>query len=134
MYVARERQTLLSMTSNAETNENDTFPLSENFCVVKRNRWEILVEKQVKEGHLKARKCSCYSAISEENLDADLLCICGRLARRHSFTGDAKVEYRKAQKWTSKLTTEEDITVYGQLNNGARVCRYLIIVSYLIFS
>ena len=89
----------------------------------KEATWRKLVEEEVEKGKLKVLKCSCYSVSNNENLDNEIKCICGRYARRHSFTGEPRTQYRTAQRWVRRfIAVEEDVTVYGQLQSGARVC------------
>jgi len=118
------------MSLKIQNNEDEGFSLLPNFRASKPFPWRTIVEQEIRKGKLKVRKCSCYSASTNENLNDETKCICGRLARRHSFTGEPKTEYRTAKKWVAKLATEEDVTVYGQLRSGARVCKSLIIMLY----
>lgn len=86
--------------------------------------WEELVEEQIKNDTLKSRTCKAYSTNEKTNISEKTRCICGRLTYRHSFTGESEIEYQNAQKWRPKLSCVVNVTVYGQLMNGARVCSY----------
>lgn len=92
--------------------------------------WEQHVEEQVQKDKLKCRTCKAYSTTVDNTIDEEIRCVCGRLARRHSFTGKAETEYQNAQKWRPKLAAVVDVTIYGQMKSGARVCSHLRTVLY----
>lgn len=94
--------------------------------------WEKLINKEVVKGTLKGRTCKIYSAKLSSTVDRDARCVCGRLARRHSYTGDPKTEYQGSQKWKLEFAAEVDVTIYGQLANGARVCDCFRTVSDIV--
>jgi hypothetical protein len=110
------------MSSSSQTNKDEDPSLAPNSRTSTQISWQSLVEEQITEGKLKVRKCSCYSALELENLDDKIICICGRLAREHSFTGRVQEVYRDAAKWQPRIACDQDVTVYGQLGKGARVC------------
>ncbi|CAF3973191.1 unnamed protein product [Rotaria sp. Silwood1] len=85
--------------------------------------WAELVKREVKNGKLKVAACAVYSKKEENNVQPNAQCICGRIAREHSFNGDPKIKFRGAQKWLPKLTIETDVTHYGQSKSGARFIR-----------
>jgi hypothetical protein len=118
------------MSSNIETNEHEGFLWPRSSHPSKRMSWSTIVEKEVRKGKLKVKKCSCYSTPSNRNLNVETKCICGRLAREHSFRGEPQIKFQNAKKWTPKLATLENVTVYGELRSGARVCKSLIIILY----
>jgi hypothetical protein len=91
-----------------------------------KKSWEELVAEQAKKKKLVGATCPIYSKQEEDTVDQTTLCVCGRLASRHSFTGKPKEKFRKAEKWGLKLAEAVSLTEYGQMNNGARVCNYLI--------
>jgi hypothetical protein len=112
------------MSSSSQTNKDEDPPLAPNSRTSTQIPWQRLVEKQIRKGKLKVRKCSCYSALELENLNDKIKCICGRFAREHSFTGRVQKVYRDVAKWQSRIACDQDVTVYGQLGlgKGARVC------------
>ena len=88
----------------------------------KETLWQKLVKQQVKDGTLKCPTCKVYSTKSDNNTVAkETRCVCGRLARRHSYTDDPETKYQKSQKWRPNFTAIVDVTTYGQRKNGARV-------------
>jgi hypothetical protein len=114
------------MSSKIQTNEDECCLLSSSSHATES--WSTIVEQEVRKGKLKVKKCPRYSTPSNRNLNDEKKCICGRLPRKHSFTGEPK--FPNAQRWTPKLATLEDVTVYGQLSSGARVCNSFIVVLY----
>ncbi len=104
----------------------------------KKRTWKELVREQVEKGKLKGATCAVYSTKPDETVGEKTRCICGRLAREHSFIGKPKEKFRAAQKWVDSLAASVNVTEYGQLDNGARVCSCLTQVLYdsfqLIFS
>ena len=84
--------------------------------------WEELVNEQLKNDKLKCRTCKAYSSTVSATTDDNTRCVCGRLAHRHSFAGEVETEFQNAQKWRPKLSAVVDVTTYGQLKSGARVC------------
>jgi len=118
------------MSSNIQNNEDEGSLLPGNFGATKQMSWNAIVEQEIRKGELKVYKCSCYSTPSNQSLNDEIKCVCGRLARKHSFTGKPKTQFQNAKKWTPKLATLEDVTVYGELRHGARVCKCLIIILY----
>lgn len=91
----------------------------------KKKTWKELVDEQKEKDKLKGATCHIYSDKLENGVDKDTQCICGRLARRHSFIGNPKSNYRNAKKWNSKLAAVVDVTEYGQISNGARVSSWI---------
>jgi hypothetical protein len=116
------------MSSKIQTNEDECCLLSSSSHATES--WNTIVEKEVSKGTLKVKKCSCYSTRSNQSLNDGTECICGRLPRKHSFTGEPQTKFQNAKKWKPQLATLEDVTVYGQLRNGARVCKSFIIIFY----
>lgn len=85
--------------------------------------WKKLVKEQIVEQTLKCPTCKIYSTKTANNIALEgTRCVCGRLARRHSYTGDPETKYQKSQKWIVKFADIVNVTTYGQLANGARVC------------
>ncbi len=113
------------MFSNTQSKKDNVQLSLKTSKLPKECRWEELVEEQVKQDKLKCRTCKVYSTTIDDTIDEETLCVCGRLAHRHSFTGKAETEYKSAQKWRPKLAAVVDVTIYGRLKSGARVCSRL---------
>jgi hypothetical protein len=115
--------------------ESDDLPLiSRN----KKNTWKHLVEEQVTAGKLTGVTCQIYSSKSTEVIEETRFCICGRLIRRHSFNDEPMTGYAKHQTFRANVhTVKAPLSVYGELKNGARVCKYIrtsLIICCFIFS
>jgi hypothetical protein len=121
------------MFSNAQSKKDNVQLSLETSRLLKECTWEELVEEQVKQDKLKCRTCKAYSTTVDDTIDEKTRCVCGRLVHRHSFTGKAETELQNAQKWRPKLAAVVDVTIYGQLKSGARVCSRLRTVLYCVF-
>ena len=118
------------MASNIRIVEDCIQPLVPELS--KPTEWEKLVKKEVLDGTLKGRTCRIYSAAMNRSSDEETRCVCGRLARRHSYTGVPETTYQNSQRWESRFAVEVDLTTYGLLENGARVCYRLRTVSNML--
>ena len=87
-----------------------------------KKSWKDYVKDQVQNEKLKAVTCPIYSANINRISDETNKCICGRLVRKHSYTGQPVEEYRDHKCWRENIHAEEvELTIYGQLINDARV-------------
>jgi hypothetical protein len=100
-----------------------------------RRTWKELVEDKMETNEsLVGATCHVYSTSVDEPNDQKKICPCGRLARRHSFVGEAqRDEHGDKTTFTDDdfVTIVKPLTAYGQLgqvSNGARVCFIIIIV------
>ena len=113
---------MFSKTGTEEDNDQPSLPTPR---LPKEHTWQELVQSQVKNGKLKCRTCKVYSTAVGDTVDEKTRCVCGRLARRHSFTGKPETQYQTALKWRQKqLAAVVDATIFGQMKNGARVCSH----------
>jgi hypothetical protein len=89
-------------------------------------KWEERVKQQVAKGNLTGITCKLYSSKIKEDTDTTIPCICGRLLRQHSFTGDP-VEVAGLNfdaRWHAAENSAS--VIYGKLKNGARVCMCIV--------
>jgi hypothetical protein len=100
-----------------------------------KRTWKELVEDKMKTNEsLVGATCHVYSTSVDEPNDQKKICPCGRLARRHSFEGEAQRDEHAAKTTFTDndfVTVVKPLTAYGQLrqfSNGARVCSIIIIV------
>ena len=113
------------MFSNTQNKKDNIQPSLETPRLPEEYTWEELVEQQVKKDKLKCQTCKVYSTTENNTINEKTRCVCGRLAHRHSFTGNAETKYQNAQRWRPVLAAVVDVTTYGQLKRGARVCSRL---------
>lgn len=117
----------LPMSLNGEI---DRPIVSASSVLPRKKTWKELVDEQKEKGKLKGATCAVYSTPIEDAVDNEKQCICGRSARRHSYTGPPKKKFINAEKWASKLAAVVDVTEYGQTSNDVRVCDCLTLVLY----
>ncbi|CAF3675629.1 unnamed protein product [Rotaria sp. Silwood1] len=108
------------MSSNSVSSEDNVSPPR---GAKKKMTWKELVKEQADKDNLKGATCAVYSENGDDTVNKETQCICGRLARQHSFIGQPKTKFRNAQRWIPQLAIEVDVTHYGQLENGARFIR-----------
>ena len=113
------------MSSNRVDAGNDTQTSTSINIDKKIPTWKDLVDKEVKNNELISVTCHAYSAKDKETVDQNNVCPCGRLVRCHSFDGEVKTQKSKA--FGQKFLSRQQLTVYGQLNNEARVRNTFII-------
>ena len=97
-------------------------------------KWEQLIQKK-KSPQYKSRTCAIYNDKSEPRPSpADQRCCCGRLIRRHSFSGEClqpKENPNGSSEWRApseflddyEHSTKVDLSVYGTLNSNG--CKFL---------
>ena len=90
-----------------------------------KKSWKDYVKAQVQNEKLKAVTCPIYSANINRISDETTKCICRRLVRKHSYTGQPVEEYRNHKRWVANIHAKKvELTIYGQLINDARVLIY----------
>ncbi|CAF2077519.1 unnamed protein product [Rotaria magnacalcarata] len=106
-------------SNNIRTGENVRTPIGRSTTLT----WKERVEAYTANDELSGVTCAVYSTRDAKNVNQNTKCICGRLARLHSYDGDSKIQFRQSKKWVADLADVTPITVYGQLSNGARFIR-----------
>src|SRR5690348_4202934 len=88
-----------------------------------KKTWKELVKEQYITGKLKGVTCNIYSTRSARITETKP-CLCGRLPRQHSFDGEPKTINANHRKFKPSIHAEAvPLSVYGELKNGARVCK-----------
>ncbi|CAF4975808.1 unnamed protein product [Rotaria sp. Silwood1] len=113
------------MSANRVTAQNGTQPSTNIVMEDPELTWKNLVDKEIKAKKLIGVTCHAYSTNDQKIVDQTKICPCGRLARDHSFDGSAERQDENAI-FGPKFVTKQDLTVYGQLNNRARVRVWLL--------
>ncbi len=101
-----------------------------------KQTWQELVEEKVKEDLLMDITCRIYSTSVEGLDDETKKCCCGRLARSHSFVGEAQTQFADETKFDEMTEMacfygRKPLRAYGRLGifgNDARVCEISKIV------
>lgn len=86
--------------------------------------WIIRIQEAIKNKQLLGSTCTIYTRKDAEILsDNSKQCLCGRLARCHSFDGDAFPEpIGENESWDPTChRTASAVTVYGIWNNKTKV-------------
>ncbi|CAF3395770.1 unnamed protein product [Rotaria socialis] len=106
-------------SNNNRAGENVRTPIGRSTTLT----WKERVERYAANDELSGITCAVYSTRDANDFNQKTKCICGRLARLHSYEGEPKKELRKSRKWGTELAGVTPMTVYGQLSNGARFIR-----------
>ena len=85
-------------------------------------KWIHLVSDAIKNENWKSKTCHAYSVNDRQMSDQMDPCLCGRLPRAHSFDGIPNKVLTESKKFNrQKFLVPKELTVYGQINNGAKV-------------
>jgi hypothetical protein len=86
--------------------------------------WMELVRQAVNKKKLVGSTCHLYSTkqVDEKSITSKR-CLCGRLARKHSFTGEPQTDLlRTSAEWQKfEHASEAPVTVFGILQNKIKV-------------
>jgi hypothetical protein len=94
--------------------------------------WENLIIHNMKNPKFKSRTCQLFNNESTAIGDQDKLCHCGRMIRRHSYTGkpvefegatDGTVDPQLPKIFSKKHSTAVEINVFGTLKTTG--CKFL---------
>jgi len=87
--------------------------------------WMELIRQSARNNELFGSTCHLYSKAqaNDTRLDSKQRCLCGRLARKHSFDGTSRTELLNKSKEWGKFThaCEAPVTVFGILQNKTKV-------------
>jgi hypothetical protein len=119
------------MPSNRVTAANDSEkPIRISMEYNIRPTWEDLVDREAQK-NLISVTCHAYSVHDEHSVDQTKVCLCGRLARCHSFDDVAKRQEPNVT-FGRKYLSRQKLIVYGQLHNGSKVRNIFITIQVTI--
>lgn len=122
------------MFSTTQSANDDEEVLVDSSGPPTETTWHALVKHQIENGTGKCRTCQIYSTDTDtDKTDGrDIRCVCGRLVRQNCNIDVLETKFQNIQGWRSDFTVKIDATVYGQLDNGSRVCYTLRLALHIV--
>ena len=94
--------------------------------------WYALVKQQVESGTWECQTCKIYSTDTDNTDGRVIRCVCGRLVHQNCYIDVPETKFQDSPRWKSDTAVELNATVYGQLDNGTRVCYNLRSASHIV--